>query len=50
MVRIKGKFQPVDENVKIYDRLFREVYIKMYSALSPLHHRIAEITNYPKLT
>lgn len=49
MVRVKSTFQPVDENVKIYDRLFKEVYIKMYPALSPLHHRIAEITNYPKL-
>ena len=49
MVRVKTAFQPVDENVKIYDRLFREVYVKMYPTLSPLHHRIAEIINYPKL-
>jgi sugar (pentulose or hexulose) kinase len=49
MVRIKTVFQPVDENARIYDRLFREVYVKMYPALSPLHQRIAEITNYPKL-
>jgi len=49
MVRVKSTFQPVDENVKIYDRLFREVYVKMYPELSPLHHRIAEIANYPKL-
>jgi sugar (pentulose or hexulose) kinase len=49
MVRVKRTFQPVDENVRIYDRLFREVYIKMYPALSPLHDRIAEIANYPRL-
>jgi sugar (pentulose or hexulose) kinase len=49
MVRVKRTFQPVSENVKIYDRLFREVYVKMYPALSPLHNRIAEIANYPKL-
>jgi sugar (pentulose or hexulose) kinase len=49
MVRVKDTFRPVGENVKIYDRLFREVYIKMYPALSPLHRRIAQITNYPKL-
>jgi sugar (pentulose or hexulose) kinase len=49
MVRVKSTFQPVAENVKIYDRLFREVYVRMYPALSPLHNRIAEITNYPKL-
>jgi sugar (pentulose or hexulose) kinase len=49
MVRVKSTFQPVGENVKIYDRLFKEVYVKMYPALSPLHRRIAEIINYPKL-
>jgi len=49
MVRVKSTFQPVNENVKIYDRLFREVYVRMYPALSPLHHRIAGITNYPKV-
>jgi sugar (pentulose or hexulose) kinase len=49
MVRVKTTFQPVNENVRIYDRLFREVYVKMYPALSPLHNRIAGITNYPKL-
>jgi sugar (pentulose or hexulose) kinase len=49
MVRVESTFQPVGENVKIYDQLFREVYVKMYPALSPLHHRIADITNYPKL-
>lgn len=49
MVRVKNTFQPVKDNVKIYDRLFREVYVRMYPALSPLHNRIAGITNYPKL-
>ena len=49
MVRVKSTFQPVSENVKIYDRLFREVYVRMYPALSPLHNRIAEITNYPRV-
>ncbi len=49
MVRVKSTFQPANENTRIYDRLFREVYVKMYPALSPLHDRIAEITNYPKL-
>jgi sugar (pentulose or hexulose) kinase len=49
MVRVKTAFQPVDENARIYDRLFREVYVRMYPTLSILHRRIAEITNYPKL-
>jgi sugar (pentulose or hexulose) kinase len=49
MVGVKKAFQPVDENAGIYDRLFREVYVRMYPALSPLHQRIAEITNYTKV-
>jgi sugar (pentulose or hexulose) kinase len=49
MVRVKAAFEPRDENARIYDRLFREVYVKMYPALSPLHRKIAEITNYPRL-
>jgi sugar (pentulose or hexulose) kinase len=49
MVRVKATFMPQDANVKIYDRLFKEVYLKMYPALSPLHRRIAEIINYPRL-
>jgi sugar (pentulose or hexulose) kinase len=48
MVRIRSTFQPMSENTRIYDRLFRDVYLKMYPALSPLHNRIAEITDYPK--
>jgi len=49
MVRVKDTFTPKDENARIYDRLFKEVYVKMYPALSPLHRKIAEITNYPRL-
>ncbi|MEE8469902.1 MAG: FGGY-family carbohydrate kinase, partial [Dehalococcoidia bacterium] len=50
MVTVKEVFSPCDENVKMYDRLFNEVYKKIYPALSPLHSRIAEITGYPKST
>jgi sugar (pentulose or hexulose) kinase len=49
MVRVKSTFTPKDANVRIYDRLFKEVYLKMYTTLSPLHCKIAEITNYPRL-
>jgi sugar (pentulose or hexulose) kinase len=49
MVRVKATFTPKDANVRIYDRLFKEVYLKMNTALSPLHRKIAEITNYPRL-
>lgn len=49
MVRVQDAFQPARENAAIYDRLFREVYVKMYDTLSPLHRTLAGITNYPRL-
>ena len=49
MVRVKETFTPREENAKIYDRLFNEVYKKICPALSPLHYKIAEITGYPKI-
>ena len=48
MVRTQDVYTPREECVRVYDRLFNEVYKKMYPALSPLHSRIAEITGYPK--
>jgi sugar (pentulose or hexulose) kinase len=50
MVRVKETFTPHEENAKVYDRLFNEVYKKVYPTLSPLHNKIAEITGYPKIT
>lgn len=50
MVRLKETFTPQAKNVKIYDRLFNEVYKEIYPALSPLYGKIAEITGYPKVT
>ena len=50
MVRVKETFTPHAKNVKIYDRLFNEVYKEIYPALSPLYGKIAEITGYPKVT
>jgi len=49
MVRIKDTFNPAEENARIYDRLFNEVYKRVYPTLSPLHYKIAEITGYPKI-
>ncbi len=49
MVRVKETFTPREENARIYDRLFNEVYTKIYPTLSPLHYKIAEITGYPKV-
>jgi len=48
MVRVEQTFSPRMENARVYDRLYNEVYKKMYQVLSPLHSSIAEITGYPK--
>jgi hypothetical protein len=31
-----------------YQRLYREVYLKMYRQLKPLYQKIREITGYPQ--
>ncbi len=41
-------FEPVERNHKIYDGLYREVYMKMYRRLKPLYEAIREITGYPE--
>jgi hypothetical protein len=33
--------------VKLYSRLFNEVYLKMYPQLQPLYKSIRDITGYP---
>ena len=42
------KFTPIEENKRIYDKLYHEVYQKMYGNLSPLYKSIRKITGYPK--
>lgn len=41
-------FEPEPDKVRTYDRLYREVYNRMYDRLSPLYRSIRHITNYPK--
>jgi len=41
------RFTPIAENVRIYDLLYKEVYLKMYDRLSPLYGSIRRITGYP---
>jgi sugar (pentulose or hexulose) kinase len=41
------RFAPIEENVRIYDQLYKGVYLKMYDRLSPLYGSIREITGYP---
>tara|TARA_R110002124_G_scaffold104248_2_gene253898 strand:- start:1770 stop:3329 length:1560 start_codon:yes stop_codon:yes gene_type:complete len=47
MTRTGDTFSPIAENVETYDRLYREVYLKMYARLSPLYGAIRRITRYP---
>ncbi|RSZ57958.1 carbohydrate kinase [Massilia atriviolacea] len=48
MTRIGRVFEPVEANRAMYDRLYRQVYRKMYGRLQPMYAQIAEITGYPK--
>lgn len=47
MTRIGRTFQPNPENRAIYDKLYRRVYLQMYSRLKPLYEEIRDITGYP---
>lgn len=47
MTRVKEVFEPLLENHRLYDRLYREVYLSMYDRLRPLLEKIHEITGYP---
>jgi len=47
MTRIGRTVEPEPENHKIYDELYRRVYLKMYGRLKPLYEAIREITGYP---
>lgn len=43
------RFEPSPETVLLYDRLHREVYVKMYGRLAPLYRGIRRITGYPRM-
>lgn len=47
MTRVGKVFQPNPEAVAVYERLYREVYLRMYKQLRPLYGSIREITGYP---
>ncbi|AZZ91464.1 carbohydrate kinase [Hahella sp. KA22] len=47
MTRVGKTFQPRPEVVSVYERLYSEVYLKMYRQLQPLYQSIREITGYP---
>lgn len=41
-------FQPIEANRRIYQKLYSDVYQKMYENLSPLYRSIRKITGYPR--
>ncbi|WP_043310085.1 FGGY-family carbohydrate kinase [Pseudomonas sp. ML96] len=47
MTRVGKVFQPNPQAVAVYERLYREVYLRMYKQLKPLYGCIREITGYP---
>ncbi len=47
MTHIGQSFDPIPENVRLYDELYKRVYSKMYARLKPLYDEIREITGYP---
>ncbi len=47
MTRVGKVFHPDPVRVAKYDRLYREVYLKMYPQLQPLYRSIKDITGYP---
>jgi sugar (pentulose or hexulose) kinase len=49
MVSYDKQFEPVRERADLYTELFEKVYLKLYTALSPLYRHIRDITGYPEL-
>ena len=47
MTRVGEVFHPDAERTRLYQRLYREVYLKMYAQLQPLYKSIRDITGYP---
>jgi sugar (pentulose or hexulose) kinase len=47
MTRVGQVFQPNPAAQRIYQQLYREVYLHMYKQLKPLYLRIRAITGYP---
>ncbi len=46
MTEVGQVFQPGENDSRIYDQLFHDVFLKTYDALEPLHKRATEITGY----
>ena len=48
MTRVGDVFHPNPEARELYERLYSEVYLRMYPQLQPLYQKIRDITGYPK--
>jgi len=48
MTHIGRYFEPDFNTHKIYDQLYKRVYMQMYKKLKPLYEEIRSITGYPK--
>lgn len=47
MTRTGATFEPTPSHHKTYDRLYRDVYQKMYKRLRPVYRAIQTITGHP---
>ena len=47
MTHVGVSFEPNPINHRIYDELYKRVYLKMYDRLRPLYEQIRDITGYP---
>ena len=47
MTRTKDVFEPRPDVHRVYDDLYRRVYLKLYRRLKPLYEEIQAITGYP---
>jgi sugar (pentulose or hexulose) kinase len=47
MTKIGKTIDPIQNNTRIYDDLYRKVYLPMYKRLKPLYDEIRSITGYP---
>jgi ribulose kinase len=47
MTRVGTVFTPQPEAQQVYERLYKEVYLRMYRQLKPLYQSIRKITGYP---
>ncbi|WP_018692792.1 FGGY-family carbohydrate kinase [Algicola sagamiensis] len=49
MVHARDTFTPQPNNEQLYQALYEEVYLKMYTRLKPIYQKIQEITGYPEV-